>query len=121
MNLSRSVMVVLVLMVILGASAIIYIRNSNTNNTYKPGIWPEADQAVAQAQYLYNKAKDQGVDFKNGPCLSNALIPGWVLDLAHNPREPVDDLPENQCKAYLEGSAKHFVEMDLKGNILRVK
>ncbi len=120
MRLSRSVLVILVLMVILGASAIIYIKNSN-NSTYKPGIWPEADQAVAQAQYFYNQAKDQKVDFKDGPCLSNALISGWVLDLAHSPREVLDDLPENQCKAYLEGSAKHFIEMDLQGNLLRVK
>lgn len=120
MRLSRSVLVVLVLMVILGASAVIYIKNSN-NSTYKPGIWPEADQAVAQAQYVYNQAKERGMDFKSGPCLSNALIPGWVLDLVHSPREAMDNLPENQCKAYLEGSAKHFVEMDLQGNLVRVK
>lgn len=120
MHLSRLSLVVLVLMVIVGISAIIYIRNSNTG-TYKPGIWPEADKAVAQAQYIYNQTKGQGVDFKNGPCLSNALIDGWVLDLAHHPREPIDNLPENQCKAYLEGSVKHFVEMDIKGSLLRVK
>jgi hypothetical protein len=44
-----------------------------------------------------------------------------VADVVHSPRDPIDDLPENQCQAYLEGRAKHFVEIDVNGNIIRVK
>ena len=52
-----------------------------------------------------------GENFSNGPCLSNEIKPDWVCDVAHNPRQPIDDLPENQCSAYIEGKAKHFVEV----------
>ena len=54
-------------------------------------------------------------------CLSNFLISGWVLDIAHNPREAIDDLPQNQCSAYLSGQAKHFVELDLNGDLIRFR
>ena len=48
-------------------------------------------------------------------------MPGWVVDIAHSPRLSIDDLPENQCPAYLQGSAQHFVELDPKGNLIRAK
>lgn len=81
----------------------------------------ELETAINQAGYLYSLRKQQGEDFKDGPCLSNALLPNWVLDIAHNPRKDIDDLPQNQCAAYLEGSAKHFVELDLMGNLIRAE
>jgi hypothetical protein len=31
----------------------------------------------------------------------------------------VDDEPENQCEAYREGEAGHFVELDPEGNFIR--
>lgn len=81
----------------------------------------EIDTAVNQARYLYRQKKEMGDDFSNGSCLSNALMPNWVVDIAHSPRLPIDDLPENQCPAYLEGRAKHFVELDTDGNLIRAK
>ena len=76
---------------------------------------------VNQAKFLYQQRKQEGENFSSGPCLSNALLPGWVLDIVHNPREKIDDLPQNQCPAYLEGGAEHFVELDPEGNLIRVK
>lgn len=81
----------------------------------------EIDSAVNQAQYIYSQMKAQGMDFSNGPCLSNALMQGWVLDIAHSPRIATDDLQENQCPAYKEGRAEHFVELDLDGNLIRAR
>lgn len=81
----------------------------------------EIDTAVNQAKHLYNQQKALGEDFSNGPCLSNALLPGWVLDIVHSPRQPVDNLPANQCSAYLEGRATHFVELDTEGNLVRAQ
>jgi hypothetical protein len=57
------------------------------------------------------------VDLSNGPCLSDALpsgviTPGFVCDVAHSPRQAVDDDPKNQCSAYRDGRASHFVEVD---------
>lgn len=81
----------------------------------------EIDTAVNQAQLIFRQRKITGENFASGPCLSNALMPNWVLDIAHNPRESVDELVENQCPAYLEGRATHFVELDPDGNLIRVK
>lgn len=90
-------------------------------NIYKPGVSTTVDKAVAQARKVYDEKSKEGVDFDNGPCLSNDLIKGWVLDLVHEPRIALDNMPEYQCAALREGRATHFVEMDLKGNVLRVK
>ena len=81
----------------------------------------EQETAINQAKLLYNSTKKRGQDLSDGPCLSNALMPGWVVDIAHNPRLAVDDLSQNQCAAYLEGSAQHFVELDIDGNLVRIR
>ncbi len=81
----------------------------------------EVEIAVNQAKHLYDQEKERGRDFSSGPCLSNALMPGWVLDIAHNPRQKIDDLAENQCSAYIEGRAQHFVELDTVGNLIKAK
>lgn len=68
-------------------------------------------------------AMTEGRDLSNGPCLSNEIAPGWVCDVAHSPREPVDNLPENQCsawrEAYQRGEILHFVEVDPDCNFIR--
>ena len=35
-----------------------------------------------------------------------------LADVARDPRQDVDDEPANQCAAYREGGADHFVELD---------
>ncbi len=59
-----------------------------------------------------------GKDLSTGPCISNEIIPGWVCDVAHNPRQPVDNKPENQCPAYGR-NATHFIEVDPSCNFIR--
>lgn len=81
----------------------------------------EIETAVNQAKFLYRQRKEMGEGFSNGPCLSNALMPDWVVDIVHKPRISVDDLSENQCPAYIEGKAQHFVELDLEGNLVRAE
>lgn len=89
--------------------------------SYKPGISKDADRAVNQAVKVYEQKKNLNEDFKNGPCLTNDLLPGWVVDIAHDPRIQADDLPQNQCQAFLEGRAKHFVELDPDGKVIRAQ
>jgi hypothetical protein len=79
------------------------------------------DKAVAEGKALFRKAVLEGRDLLTGPCLSNDLMKDWVVDIVHDPRESMDDLPANQCQAYLEGRAKHFVELDTSGNLYRVR
>lgn len=81
----------------------------------------DKDLAVIKAQELWRIAVLSGEDLSSGPCLTNEAIPGWVADIAHNPRQPVDDLPANQCSAYRDGTAKHFVELDAEGQLIRAE
>ena len=60
-------------------------------------------------------------DLARGPCLSENLLPDWVADIAHNPRQRVDDESANQCQNFRNGTAKHFVELDLEGNLIRAE
>lgn len=105
------------IVVILTAILTLIFQNSALKSISKSDI----DTAVNQAQHVYRQRQAMGVDFSAGPCLSDALMPGWVADIAHNPRLPADDLPENQCPAYREGRAEHFVELDKEGNLIRAR
>ena len=78
----------------------------------------EQEAAIAAAKSAYAKAKAEGKDLESGPCLGQVL-PNWVADIAHNPRQLVDNLKENQCKDFIEGTVKHFVELDPQGKVIR--
>lgn len=108
----------IVLFVILAVSVLTLVWNKQDEpeTTLKPGEAP-----ISAAQTLFRQRLAEGMSMENGPCLTNDLKPGWVVDIVHNPRQTVDDLEENQCAAYMEGRAQHFIELDLKGNIVRVK
>lgn len=76
------------------------------------------DEALKNALNTYAKAKQEGSDLSNGPCLG-IVAPNWVLDIAHNPRQPVDNKKENQCSEFIEGKVKHFIEFDPDGKLIR--
>jgi hypothetical protein len=79
----------------------------------------DASQAtIDRAKQAYAAAKARGVDMSRGPCLG-VIEPGWVADIAHDPREDVDDDPANQCEAYRSGEADHFVELGPNGAFIR--
>ena len=80
----------------------------------------EEEAAIAAARAAYVKAKAEGEDLSSGPCLGT-ILPNWVADVAHDPRQDVDDRPEDQCEAYRSGEAEHFVELDPDGNVIRAE
>lgn len=63
---------------------------------------------------------DAGEDFSKGPCLSNSIIEDWVCDVAHKPRQAVDNEPENQCSAFRAREAYHFVELDTNCDVIKI-
>jgi len=65
--------------------------------------------------------RKNGIDLSNGPCLLNPMPenPDWVCDVAHDPRQSADDLPENQCSAFRESISHHFVEVTPECNFIR--
>ena len=83
----------------------------------------ERDRAVAAAMAAFDEATARGIDLDNGPCIAEELpdLPGWVVDVAHDPREEVDDDSDNQCRRFREGEADHFVELTPEGELIRAE
>ena len=78
--------------------------------------------ALQECKELCNSALGSGLDLTNGPCLGNPMQKNsvFVCDIVHNPRAEPDNNPENQCSAFREGSAKHFVEFDTQCNLIKI-
>lgn len=83
----------------------------------------ERDRAIAAAEQTHEEAVSRGEDPDVGPCIAEKLpgLPDWVADVAHDPREDIDDEPENQCRRYREGEASHFVELTPAGALIRAE
>jgi hypothetical protein len=78
-------------------------------------------KAIAAAKFLYaGKAKE---DLSSGPCLSESLpgVSDWAVDIAHDPRQAVDDQPSNQCASFRDGETHHFVELSPDGKLIRAQ
>ncbi len=77
-----------------------------------------ASEAEEKCVQLCERHRDvYRTDLSAGPCLSDTLpeeviTPDFVCDVAHRPRQAADDLTQNQCATYVEGRARHFVEVD---------
>ena len=80
----------------------------------------ERERAIAAAHVAYEEAVAAGTDLADGPCLG-VVLDNWVADVAHDPRQEVDDRPENQCEAFRSGEAEHFVELDPEGELIRAE
>ncbi len=79
----------------------------------------DRDKAIRLAKKLYEEKKAEGVDFSNGPCISEGVVSdGWGA-VAHEPRHALDNLPQNQCRSYRTGRVHHFIELDPDGNVIR--
>ncbi len=81
----------------------------------------ERERAIELAKDLFERRRAEGADMSGGPCLSDEIIPDWCVDVAHYPRQEVDDLPQNQCQSYRSGRVHHFVELDPKGQVIRAR
>jgi hypothetical protein len=81
----------------------------------------DRDRAIRLAIELYEDVRAQGMDLSDGPCLAEEIIPDWAVDIAHSPRQPVDNLPQNQCRSWRERRVRHFVELDPDGNVMRAQ
>jgi len=81
----------------------------------------EREIAIEECMKACREASISGKDLSNGPCLLNPIpnLENWVCDVAHSPRQPIDNLPENQCSSFREGKASHFVEVDPACNFIR--
>jgi len=95
------------------------VTNFNAPQANTPRVKTDTERATEEAKKVFAQMKTAGIDMSGGPCLSNEIIPDWVADVAHWPRQEVDNDPVNQCPAYRQGRAHHFVELDQEGNFIR--
>jgi len=79
----------------------------------------DKDKATSLCMNLCKSKLSEGTDLNNGPCLSNETLPDWICDVAHSPRQPVDNKPENQCSSFRNGETHHFVEVDTSCNLIK--
>ncbi|MBS3088255.1 hypothetical protein J4402_00590 [Candidatus Pacearchaeota archaeon] len=77
----------------------------------------EQRELIDSALRLYSDLILAGTEI-NSQCLG--VIGDYAVDIVHVPRSEGDDLVENQCSAFRNGEVSHFIEMDKKGNIVRV-
>lgn len=77
-------------------------------------------QARVDCQKLCYQKLDAGINLDRGPCLSDKIVTDWVCDVAHSPRQPVDDEPKNKCAAFGR-TAKHFVEVTANCGIIKAQ
>jgi len=62
-------------------------------------------------QACKNAAKTRKLE--EGPCLLDPMPEDadWVCDVAHWPRQAIDNQPENQCQSYRNQTSHHFIEV----------
>lgn len=116
----REFLFVLTLLVIIITSLSVWQLNRK-DGVYRLGVNETHDRAVNTARTLLEQQKKLKVDLSDRPCLTNALMKDWVADLVHVPRVPEDDLPANKCASLEENKNVHLVELDLEGNVVRIK
>jgi hypothetical protein len=83
----------------------------------------DQDKAVSEAKQAFENAHLSASGLEQGPCLAEQLpgLDDWVVDIAHDPRQSVDDDPANQCDRFKAGEAHHFVELTPEGELIRAQ
>jgi len=105
----KKLLILLILFVILVSGCI--DSRGIVGQTFGPEVQDVIDSCIRACK----QRRSTGVDLSKGPCLANQVDGDWVCDVAHSPRQDVDNKPENQCSAWIEaqqrGETKHFVEV----------
>lgn len=83
----------------------------------------ERDAAIKAATIEFEVTPGDKRFLSPGPCIAESVpgLPDWAVDIAHDPREPVDDDPANQCQSFRDGETHHFVELTPEGKLIRAQ
>jgi hypothetical protein len=95
-------------------TAIVLIAGCGDSDSKEDTSESQAKRLAALAHDAWREAKADGTKMDDGPCLG-IITEDWVADVAHDPREAVDDERANQCDEYHSGTAHHFVEVTPTG------
>ncbi|MBI2617683.1 hypothetical protein HYW55_06120 [Candidatus Gottesmanbacteria bacterium] len=109
----KIIVIFLACIIVIGIAALLFIQaKQKSTDTQQP--------IIKKAQEIFEEKKKSGVLLGDGPCLSEELIPDWSFDIVHNPRQDIDNQPENQCQYFREGKTHHFIEFDQQGRLIRM-
>lgn len=86
-----------------------------------PYLLADPNQALIDScTSMCNDYIESGRSLDVGPCLMDPIPDtDWVCDVVHVPRNDMDNSKINQCLAFTEGSATHFIELDTQCKFLR--
>ncbi|MCJ7740504.1 hypothetical protein MUP32_04285 [Candidatus Microgenomates bacterium] len=119
----RNLLIVMGIIILILLAVLIFFPNNkkvtNTNMQTANTATSDRDLAIEKGKQLFSQLKTKGTSLENGPCIAEEIIPDWCVDVAHDPRQEVDNQPENQCQSYRQGKTHHFVELDTEGNLIR--
>lgn len=107
-------------LLVISALAVVAVVGWVAFGRSRVGLKERSFDPVAAAKTRLEEARGEGIDLSRGPCLGTVGA-DWVVDVVHDPRQPVDDDPANQCDAYRTGRVMHFVELTLEGKVIRAK
>lgn len=103
---------------------ILILRRDSKENPPPADTMQEATSSgtvIEYGQELIVDLNATGADLSTGPCIDDGeTFPDWVIDIVHDPREPIDDLPENQCGAFRDGRVDKFIEFTTSGKAIRI-
>ena len=119
MKLSSKLISVLVIFILIAFSGCIQLKKPEIETPFSGAENINNNPTVLCIQLCQQKLAE-GIDLSTGPCLSNNITTNWVCDVAHDPRQAIDNNPDNQCPAFLNGTAKHFVEVNTGCNLIRI-
>lgn len=106
------------LIILIGLFIILYILLIPP--TDRGELLEESSSEDLATQECINACKEATIDLSNGPCLWENKVEDYVCDVAHDPRQEIDNDPTNQCNAFREGRASHFVEVDESCGVIKV-
>jgi hypothetical protein len=93
----------------------VWIEHGNPSKI--PAYVIEQQSLLENVSQLYLEKQQQGMNFSS-QCLGT--IDDYAIDIVHVPRTQEDNLVENQCADFRNGTVSHFVELDKDGNVVRI-
>jgi len=93
----------------------VWIKHGNPANT--PDYVDKQQRTIECAGVLYEKAKESGMEFSS-QCLG--VCGDYAVDIIHVPRNAEDNKPENQCEAFRNKEVSNFIELDEKGDVVKI-
>lgn len=121
--------IIIILLLLIGFLLARFILGGDEDNWIKneKGIWIKHGNPGTTPDYVLEQ--QQALSCASGKFLNitgtiNSQCLGtcgnYAVDIVHVPRVPEDNLAANQCEDYVNGAVQYFIELDNKGNIVRI-